>query len=226
MRVPVIAICGIATDAWSWDGMPVDRIMIPRGPSITAMAYTILAELPERFALCGHSMGGYVALQMMRIAAQRVAGLALVSTSAAADTPEQRVGRAAVIEQARSDFAGVVEKLAHSVLSAASRAVPAIHEGTHAMLMRCGSERFSEQQSAAAGRNEATGLLGGISVPTLVVSGEEDRIVAPERSQELAAAIPGAVLVSLPKCGHIPQREAPGPVREALSNWIDTAEAA
>lgn len=226
MGIPVLAICGIATDEWSWGGMPVDRIVVPRGSSIAAMAGAILAEAPDRFALCGHSMGGYVAFAIMRVAAQRVAGLALLSTSAKADTPEQREGRAAVIAEAGQGFAAVTDKLAAAMLSRASREVPGLLADTHAMLTRCGGTVFVEQQRATAARADASDLLGGIAVPTLVLSGDEDKIVAPERSQELAAAIPDARLVRVPACGHIPQREEQSRTCEALQRWIATVEKA
>src|SRR3546814_17470697 len=90
MTIPVIAICGIATDAASWRGMPVTRIFVPRGRTVAAMAAAILPELPERFALCGHSMGGYVALELARQAGQRMAGLALLRSE------ERRVGKECV----------------------------------------------------------------------------------------------------------------------------------
>ncbi|WP_256839436.1 alpha/beta fold hydrolase, partial [Sphingopyxis sp. KK2] len=80
MDIPVIAICGIATDEASWLGMPVDRIVVPRGATLDAMAAAILTELPDRFALAGHSMGGYVALAIAARAPERLAGLALLST--------------------------------------------------------------------------------------------------------------------------------------------------
>ena len=223
MDVPVIAICGIATDEASWQDMPVTHIFVPRGPSIAAMAETILAELPDRFALCGHSMGGYVALAIARRAGARMTGLAMIGSSADADTDEQRAGRTAVIEQARQDFAGVAEKLAPAMLSRTSRAVPGLLADTHAMLMRCGAELFAQQQAAAAGRDDMRASLAGLSVPALILAGEEDRIVAPDRSREMAAALPDADLRLVPGCGHIPQREAPDFTATALREWAERA---
>ncbi|HMQ20406.1 MAG TPA: thioesterase domain-containing protein, partial [Sphingopyxis sp.] len=81
MAVPVIAICGIATDEASWQDMPVDRILLPEGTTMDAMAGAILADLPDRFALAGHSMGGYVALEIAARAGERLAGLALLSNA-------------------------------------------------------------------------------------------------------------------------------------------------
>ncbi len=221
MAIPVIAICGIATDEASWRDMPVTCIFVPRGNGIAAMADAILAQLPERFALCGHSMGGYVALEIARQSGGRLAGLALLGSSAAADTPEQRAARDAVIAQAGQDFDGVAERLAPAMLSRASRAMPGLLAETRAMLMRCGGSIFAEQQAAAAARPDYRASLASIAVPTLVLAGDADRIVAPDRSREIAAAIRGATLETLLDCGHLPQREAPGPVAFFLRQWAD-----
>lgn len=223
MHVPVIAICGIATDEASWKGMPVDRIFIPRGASIAAMAESILQELPDRFALCGHSMGGYVALEIARQSRTRIAGLALISSSANADTPEQRAARQAVIGQAQTDFAGVVSKLAPAMLSRAGREKPELLAETRTMVERCGAMLFVEQQSAAAQRHDYRDMLSTVSAPTLIITGEDDRIVSPDRSRELAAAIPGARLRLVPDCGHVPQREASHLVALALAHWAGSS---
>ncbi|MBB5706696.1 alpha/beta fold hydrolase [Sphingopyxis panaciterrulae] len=223
MTIPVIAICGIATDAASWRGMPVTRIFVPRGRTVAAMAAAILSELPERFALCGHSMGGYVALEIARQAGERMAGLALLSTSAAADSDEQRAARDRVIAQAKEDFEGVAQKLAPAMLSRVSRAVPGLLDETHAMLMRCDGALFAEQQAAAAGRPDYRASLAAVSAPTLILAGEEDRIVAPDRSREIAAAIAHADLCLVPACGHVPQREAPDFTAAALRRWAGQA---
>jgi pimeloyl-ACP methyl ester carboxylesterase len=223
MDVPVIAICGIATDEASWRDMPVTLIFVPRGRTIATMAAAILAGLPDRFALCGHSMGGYVALEIARQAGGRLTGLALLGSSAAADTDAQRAARMAVIDQAAHDFAGVAEKLAPAMLSRSSRAVPGLLADTQAMLMRCGGPRFAEQQAAAAGRPDYHAALAAIAVPALVLAGEEDRIVAPDRSREIAAALPNAELRMAPACGHLPQREAPDFTAAALRHWAERA---
>lgn len=126
MDISVIAICGIATDEASWQGMPVDRIFVPRGATVDAMAETILAGLPDRFALAGHSMGGYVALAIADRAPERLAGLALLSTACTADSEEAKAGRQTAIEQARADFPALADRLARAMLSRSSRADAAL----------------------------------------------------------------------------------------------------
>jgi pimeloyl-ACP methyl ester carboxylesterase len=219
MTVPVIAICGIASDEASWLCMPVDRIVVPRGATIDAMAETIIADLPDRVALCGHSMGGYVALAIAARVPDRLAGFAMLSSACTADSDTQGEGRRQAIEQAEADYGAVVDRLARAVLSRSSRADTALLADVHAMLLRAGAARFVEHQRAAATRVDRCGLLATITVPALVLAGEEDGIVLPDRSREMAAALPDAVLYMIPGCGHMPQREAPDITRSALTAW-------
>lgn len=219
MSSPVIAICGIAADAASWQGMPVDRILMPRGATIDAMAGAILADLPRRFAICGHSMGGYVALAIAARAPDRLTGFAMLGSACAADSVEQAAGRQAIVEQANADFDAVADRLARAMLSRASRADTALLADMRAMLLRAGADRFAEHQAAASARRDYCDLLPAIGVPALVLAGEEDAIVVPDRSREMAALLPDAALHMIAGCGHIPQREAPDATRTALAAW-------
>ncbi|MEZ5707948.1 MAG: alpha/beta fold hydrolase [Blastomonas sp.] len=219
MTVPVIAICGIATDEASWQGMPVDAVLLPRGATIAAMADTMLPGLPTRFALAGHSMGGYVAQEIAARLPDRLAGLALISSSAMPDSAEQQAGRDAVIARAKDDYAGVTEGLARAMLSKSSRADPDIFALIHAMLIRCGGATFAEQQMAVRERIDYRPMLGAIGVPTCIIAGSEDRIIPSLRSEELAESISGATLTLIEQCGHVPQCEAPALTAAALSAW-------
>jgi pimeloyl-ACP methyl ester carboxylesterase len=217
--IPVIAICGIATDEASWQAMPVDRIVVPRGATVDAMAAAILADLPDRFALAGHSMGGYVALAIAARAPERLAGLALLSTACTADSEEAKAGRKTAIDQAGADFPALAERLACAMLSRSSRADAGLLADTHAMILRCGADRFTEQQAATATRIDRCDLLPRLAVPAMILAGSQDAIVAPDRSREMARGIPDAMLAMIPECGHVPQREAPDMTRSMLTAW-------
>lgn len=221
MRAPLVMIPGIGGDAAAWKGMPAGEVMISDTDSIDAMAVDILARAPGRFALAGHSMGGYVALAIMAQAPERVERLALLATSAAPDTPEQRVNRMATMEAAQACYPAVVETLLRAMLQRDARADASLVAEKRAMLLGAGVERFLRQQAATLARPDRRPMLPRIAVPTLVLHGEDDRVVAPERSRDMAAVIPGARLVMLPRCGHSPQREHPEDTKAAMTAWLE-----
>jgi pimeloyl-ACP methyl ester carboxylesterase len=214
-------IPGIGGDATAWKGMPAGAVMVSGADSIAAMAQDILARAPGRFALAGHSMGGYIALAIMAQAPERIERLALLSTSAAPDGAEQKAARIATMEAARMDYPAVVDALLRAMLQRDARADADLVADKRAMLLRVGAETFLRQQAATLVRPDSRPMLADIVVPTLVLHGEDDRVVAPERGREMAAAIPGARLVMVPRCGHSPQRERPDETRAAMTAWLE-----
>ena len=194
--------------------------------TITEMAERLIAAAPRRFFLCGLSMGGYVALEVMRIAPDRVAGLALMATSARADTPEQTAARRRLVGVAeKAGIAAVAEILAGRLFA------PDAHRGAElkalsvAMAETVGVEAFLRQQEAIIGRRDQTDLLPGIAVPTEILAGMVDQIIDPERSQEMAAAIPAANLAMIQGVGHMVSLEAPDLATAALRRLAEGAAA-
>jgi pimeloyl-ACP methyl ester carboxylesterase len=220
MTQELVLIPGIGSDGDVWAGIAPGRVMMPGAATIPAMAREILAGAPPAFALAGHSMGGYIALEIMRQAPERVTRLALLSTSARADSAEQAAAREQVIAAAEHDFPAVAGQFARLCLSPEACADPVIVARLEAMLRRCGGD-FVRQSKAVLARRDQRDLLGAIAVPVLVLSGNADRVVSPERSVELAESVPGARFVTLPGCGHIPKFEAPDAVRGAMADWLD-----
>lgn len=223
MALPLVVVPGILEDEESWrDALaPLGRrlkVIANRGESIADMAAALLERAPPRFVLLGHSLGGYVAQAAALAAPDRVMALALVSTSARAETEASRKARAALVEAAGHDFAGVVARLARAALASANRA--ALLPQVEAMMLAGGAERFGREQHAAAARPVLAPLIGAISCPALVVTGEVDAVIPPAASDELAAALPGARLVRLAGCGHMPQLEAGDSLRAALAQWL------
>ncbi|WP_077145282.1 alpha/beta fold hydrolase, partial [Sphingopyxis sp. KK2] len=144
---------------------------------------------------------------------------ALLSTACTADSEETKAGRQIAIEQARTDFPALADRLARAMLSRSSRADAALLADTHAMILRCGADRFAEQQAATATRVDRCDLLPRLAVPATILAGAQDAIVAPDRSREMAEVIPDATLAMVPECGHVPQREAPDVTRAMLLRW-------
>jgi pimeloyl-ACP methyl ester carboxylesterase len=143
----------------------------------------------------------------------------LLSSACTADSEEAKAGRRAAIAQAGADFPALADRLARAMLSRTSRADAGLLADTHAMLLRCGSDRFAQQQAAVMTRIDRCGLLPTLAMPALVLAGEDDGIVAPDRSREMAAALPDVALHLIPGCGHVPQREAIAATAAALTAW-------
>lgn len=222
MTLPLVVVPGILEDEESWRdalaplGLPVE-VIANRGDSIEGMAAALLDRAPPRFVLLGHSLGGYVAQAAALAEPQRIAGLALISTSARAETEASRQARAALVEAARSDFAGVVARLARAALAPENRA--AFLPQVEAMMLAGGLDRFAREQHAAASRPVFAERIAAISCPALVLTGTADAVIPSEASREIAEALPQARLVSLDGCGHMPQLEDDERLRAALADW-------
>jgi pimeloyl-ACP methyl ester carboxylesterase len=189
--------------------------------TIAAMAGRLLGQAPPRFALAGLSMGGYVALEIMRLAPHRVSRLALLDTSARPDTEEATMRRRRLIALAE---AGEFDKV-HDALWAAlvhpSRHDDAELEGVvRSMMLETGPEAFVRQERAIIGRADSRPYLKAIGVPTLILVGEEDAITPVDKAEEMQAGVQGAELVVVPECGHLSTLERPDAVNEALGAWL------
>ena len=189
--------------------------------SIAAMAAHVLATAPARFALLGLSMGGYVALEIMRRAPERVERLALVDSQARADTEESKARRRGLIELTeRGSFHGVTPRLLPLFIHP-DRLGDADLTGTvQAMAERIGKAAFVRQQTAIMGRIDSRPHLRDIACPTLVLAGLQDAVTPPEVQIEMAGLIPEATLVLLPRCGHLAPLERPEAVTRQLRLWL------
>ena len=204
-----------------WPHGPVTVASTLEGASMAEMAVAILAAAPPRFALAGVSMGGYISLEILRQAPERVSRLALLSTQARPDTPEQVRLRRAMVAQARGgDFTAVLAQTMGALPHRSRRNDPALGEINLRMGRTIGVEGFARQTEATIARINSRPHLSAVSVPTLVLVGDSDPLTPPDRSEEMAAAIPGARLVVIPQCGHVATLEQPEAVNRALVEWI------
>jgi len=187
------------------------------------MASRVLAAAPARFNLAALSMGGYVALEIMRQAPHRVRRLALIDTSARPDTAERaarrRVGIASLQHGA---FRGVTRHLMGELVHE-SKADGEVGEALRAMASRVGGPAFVRQQTAILTRPDARDVLPTINVPTVIGVGDSDRITPPEVAREMQAAIPGATLHVFKDCGHLPALEQPAETSALLTRWLADA---
>lgn len=189
--------------------------------SVATIAGRILGDAPPRFALAGLSMGGYIALEIMRQAPERVERLALLDTSARPDTPEQSENRRRLVALAEKKGVAVPAREMFAKLVAPSRADDAGLPTTFlAMAEATGTDGFARQQTAIAGRPDSRPTLAAISCPTLVLVGAEDQLTPPPLAEEIVNGIRGSRLVVVPGCGHLSTLEAPAAASDALAGWL------
>jgi pimeloyl-ACP methyl ester carboxylesterase len=228
-RIPLLLLPGTLNDAALWDaavaalGEHADiRIAdMTAHDSTGALADAAIARMPPGpFAVAGFSLGGYVALEIMRRAGPRVTGLALLNTSARPETPEGRPGRQKMMALAQSDFARLTAMLIQFMLPAERQRDAALTASIRAMMERVGPEAFVRQSQAVMDRNDSRDLLAGIACPTLVIGAELDKVAPPALSQEMAAAVAGAELHLLPGTGHMAPVEQPAEVARLLAGWL------
>ena len=163
--------------------------------TIPELAKIVLSHAPQKFALAGLSMGGYVALEIMRQAPERVLGLCLLDTSARPDTPEATANRHKLMAQAEANFQIVLDTLMPKLVHPSRMKYHSIVDTVYSMGNRVGKEAFIRQQGAIIGRIDSRPYLSKITCPTMVLVGRDDVMTPVELHEEMAAAIPGARLV-------------------------------
>jgi pimeloyl-ACP methyl ester carboxylesterase len=222
----VLFLPGLLCDARLWRDQTA---LLPRAivadltldDSVDAMARRALALMPGRFALCGLSMGGYVALALMRLAPERVTRLCLMDTSARPDTDEQSRRRRGLMAMTRGHrFRGVTPKLLPQLLHPDHLADPVLTQDVLDMAERVGRQAFLRQQQAILGRPDSRPDLPGFRLPTLIAAGSDDALTPPALAREMAALIPGATVEIVAKAGHLPPMEQPDDVNDMLRYWL------
>ena len=222
---------GLASDRTLWrDQIP---LLEQRGPvhvtdaharhaTLPDMAAAVLDETDGPLVLIGTSMGGILALEACRQAPRRVRALAVLGSTARADTPQMKEARteaAALFEQGRiDDILRANLPFAFHPSKSSDRALAADYL---AMVRRAGGAQLARQNRAMAARADLRPLLPGIACPLLVACGENDLLTPMACSEEIAAAAPNATLERLPACGHLLTLEQPGRVNELLLRWLD-----
>ncbi len=190
--------------------------------SMEAIAKRLLKDAPERFSLAGLSMGGYVAMEVMRQAPERVSRLALLDTTARPDTPETRQNRERQIALAEDGrFEDIFAILWPRLVHADRQPDKALQEIMFGMMRETGPETFIRQQRAIMGRPDSRPILPGIEIPTLILVGEGDVITPPEVAREMADMIEWASLTVIPESGHSSTLEQPERVVQAMQLWLE-----
>lgn len=230
----LILIPGLMCDATVWEpqrdaleAIAGIRVALPGAHnSLIAMAEAILADAPPSFALAGHSMGGRVALEVMRRASHRVTGLALLDTGyrplpRGQAGEREREDRSALLEMARAQgMRAMGRRWLEGMIHPDRRADHALVEPILDMIEGKSAALFEAQIQALLARPDATDTLIDINCPTLVLCGREDAWSPVSRHQEISALIDSSRLVIVPQCGHMSMLERPEAVTGALRDWL------
>lgn len=225
----LILLPGLAADAVMWHsqlqalaawGPMVSNVHMHHG-SLPEMASALLSQHEGKLALCGASMGGMVAMEMARQAPERIAGMALLGTAAGPESADMRGRREQAIELFEQG------RIANVILPGVGFAFHWDQVRDEAMVasylefvMRAGADQLIRQNRAVIDRPDARPHLARLRCPTLVMCGESDQLTPPENSREIAALVPGARLVMVPRCGHMLTMEKPEIVNARLLEWL------
>ncbi|MBK7044971.1 MAG: alpha/beta fold hydrolase [bacterium] len=189
--------------------------------TITALAAAVLAAVPApRFALAGLSMGGYVALEIVRQAPERVRALALLDTTARPETSRSREARQALMALAETDFPAVSTTLLPKMVHPSRLDDVSVVETIHAMAASVGKAAYLRQQAAIMHRADSRPFLHEIKCPTLVLCGRQDVVTPVEVHQELVDSIAGSSFTVIDQCGHLSPLGQPQQVTDALKGWL------
>jgi pimeloyl-ACP methyl ester carboxylesterase len=230
-RPHLVLLPGLLCDHALWEpqiaklsGMCVPWVAdLTRDDSIAAMAARVLAEAPaQQFALAGLSMGGYVAMEIMRRAPERVTRLALLDTRATLDVGEETVRRHELIRLAQTErgFTPITTRMLPLLVHPARVKDEPLVRVIREMAERIGVEAYLRNQQAIMARPDFRPELPRIGCPTLVLCGREDALTSLEMHEEMARLIPTARLVVIEQCGHLSTLERPIEVNTALRNWL------
>jgi pimeloyl-ACP methyl ester carboxylesterase len=228
-KTPLLLLPGLLCDPLLWahqvkhlsDLADITVADLTKHDSVVDMAAAAIEGMPEKFALAGLSMGGYCAQEVMRQARGRVTRLALLDTSARADSAEQTRRRRGLISLAKTGkFKGVTPKLLPLLLHPDRLEDDALTSEVMQMSENVGRDAFFLQQTAIMNRPDGLADLAKIDCPTLILCGRQDALTGVELHEEMAAGIKGAKLVIVEDCGHLSTMEQPEAVTAVMRYWL------
>ncbi|ONI83392.1 alpha/beta hydrolase [Saccharothrix sp. ALI-22-I] len=226
---PLVLLHAFPLDSRMWDGVrdllkPItpDQRGGDRSPDLVAVADDVLRLLDERgierAVLGGCSMGGYVAMAVLRRDPSRVAGLVLADTRAGADTDEARANRLAMAARVEAEGLGwVPDAVVGGLLAPGVDA--AVAGRVRELILGQDPAEVAWAQRAMAARPDSAEVLSGVDVPALVLVGEHDALTPPALARELAGVLWRAEYVELAGAGHLTPLEAPEAFASAVADW-------
>lgn len=223
MKIPLVLIPGLLSNSVFWKHQiehlsEIASIYVasPIQDTPEKLVEEILKTAPLQFALAGHSMGGWLSLEIMRRAPSRVSKLCLINTTARSDSDEKAKKRRELIAKAEK---GGFEEIAKSLAGRFTFQKEKEKE-VETMFLETGLEVFIRQQKAMLMRQESESILPTIFCPALVIHAAEDQNFSLQEHEELKSNIPNAKMAIIEDAGHMSPLEMPQAVTSLLRFWL------
>ena len=219
---PLLAALPSSIRCWAVDYGDAD--------SLTAMAQVVLAAAPTTFALAGHSMGGRVALEVVRLAPARVEKLILKDTGYLPRAPgekgeTEKAGRMALVSIARSQgVRAMCAEWVKAMVHPDRLNDAALLEAITVMFEQKSADRFARQQNALLGRPDASDVLASLNMPCLIFCGRQDGWANVAQHEAMRALATHADMCIIENAGHMVLMEQPEPTVAAILNFLEPAQ--
>lgn len=227
-RQTLVLLPGLVCDAEVWDypsrylsDITECRIMESRGSDTVAeFAQEVLDTVTGPFAIAGFSMGGYVAMEVLRQAPEKVTRLAVLDATARGETPEKTEGRLKAIAKCDAgNYEEAIEDMLPLLLHPERLGDP-LADRVRAMAVRVGVDDFVRRHRAIMGRQASLDLIESADIPVRVICGRDDRLASLEEHQQIADLAPRGRLSIIEDCGHMPPLEQPQAATALLRDWL------
>ena len=225
----LLLLCGLLCDETVWSDIPqrlgviadVYVLSFLGFSSIEAMARHALETAPARFAVAGHSMGGRVALEMIRSAPERISALALLNTGVQTVRDGEPQGRRQLLRVAfEQGMSALAREWLPPLLGGDSARAARLLPRLITMVERCSVDGYADQVRALLQRPDALAVLPTIKVPTLLLSGSDDSWSPVSLHETMRRRIPHATVFEVHGAGHMAPVERPDAVSVALREWL------
>ncbi len=220
---PLVLISGLLSNHTVWKHqlhhlkqLTSIHIVSPRENTPENMVQEVLRQAPPRFAMAGHSMGGWLCLEIMRLAPHRVVKLCLLNTTARSDSDEKKAKRKEMITRAQQGcFHEIVDEITSCFVHVAD-----VKEDVKNMFLQVGKDVFIQQEESMIRRQESLSILPTIDCPTLVIHAAQDNNFSLVEHEDLVAQIARATLAVVEDAGHMSPMEMPQAVTALLRYWL------
>jgi pimeloyl-ACP methyl ester carboxylesterase len=229
-KIPIILLPGLSSDALAWEAITsffdtnqIKIILLNHDERPNKLVEYVLSQCPTKFILMGHSLGGWIALELMRIAPERVASLVLLNTTARPETDKNILYRESLIHKViNGNFEQVIEELLPTYLTQEGLLNSSVREKITSSFLRTGSEIFIRQQKTIINRPGSLDVLKKIKCPSFIIHADMDTVMSDDEQHEMLTHIPNADMATIKNCGHFSFIEKPTDLTNQINQWLSS----